>query len=157
EEHAHPSRHAVHRRRREGRGRARRRHPTINRTDQRRAAVPLRPRGPRWQRRPPRHRCGRPGRVRGRTRSGWKRSLMKIGVLMVPSPRQVATIARRVEELGFDTLLLPDSQTLAPDVWQELALAASGTTRVHLGPGVSNSITRDPAVTATAALTLQVE
>src|SRR5262249_17721101 len=121
------------------------------------ARLPPGPGGPGGHRAPPRHRCGRPGRVRGRTGSRWKGSLMKIGVLMVPFPRQVATIARMVEELGFDTLLLPDSQNLAPDVWQELALAASGTTRVHLRPGVSNSVTRDPAVTATAALTLQVE
>ena len=62
-----------------------------------------------------------------------------------------------VEELGFDTLLFPDSQNLAPEVWSQLTLAAGATTRLRLGPGVSNSVTRDPAVTAAAALTLQVE
>jgi 5,10-methylenetetrahydromethanopterin reductase len=62
-----------------------------------------------------------------------------------------------VEDLGFDALLFPDSQNLAPDVWSELTLAANATTRITLGPGVSNSVTRDPAVTAAAALTLQVE
>jgi 5,10-methylenetetrahydromethanopterin reductase len=82
---------------------------------------------------------------------------MEIGVLMVPVPRRAASIARMVEELGFDAGLFPDSQNLAPDVWAELALAAAATTKLHLGPGVSNSITRDPAVLAAAALTLQVE
>src|SRR5439155_338892 len=35
--------------------------------------------------------------------------------------------------------------------------AAQATTRVRLGPGVTNSVTRDPAVTASAALALQAE
>jgi 5,10-methylenetetrahydromethanopterin reductase len=82
---------------------------------------------------------------------------MEIGVLMVPYPRRAASIARMVEELGFDAGLFPDSQNLAPDVWAQLALSAAATTKLRLGPGVSNSITRDPAVLAGAALTLQVE
>ena len=36
-------------------------------------------------------------------------------------------------------------------------LAAGATSRLRLGPGVSNSVTRDPAVTASAALSLQAE
>jgi len=82
---------------------------------------------------------------------------MEIGVLMVPVPRQTTDSARRVEQLGFDAALFPDSQNLAPDVWGQLMLAAKGTARVKIGPGVSNSTTRDPAVTASAALALQVE
>src|SRR5437763_3428739 len=82
---------------------------------------------------------------------------MEIGVLAVPWPRRSATTARLLEELGFDTALFPDSQNLAPEVWGQLMLAAKATERVKLGPGVSNSTTRDPAVTASAALSLQVE
>jgi 5,10-methylenetetrahydromethanopterin reductase len=82
---------------------------------------------------------------------------MEIGVIMPPLPRRAGYIARMVEELGFAALLFPDSQNLAPEVWSQLNLAASATTRLKLGPGVSNSVTRDPAVTAGAALTLQVE
>src|SRR2546425_4206414 len=82
---------------------------------------------------------------------------MEIGVLMVPHARRTADSARRVEQLGFDTVLFPDSQNLAPEVWGQLMLAARSTTRVKLGPGVSTSVTRDPAVTASAALALQVE
>src|SRR5213592_4334624 len=82
---------------------------------------------------------------------------MEIGVLAVPWPRRSAATARLLEELGFDTVLFPDSQNLAPEVWGQLMLASQATTRVHLGPGVTNSVTRDPAVTASAALALQAE
>jgi 5,10-methylenetetrahydromethanopterin reductase len=40
-------------------------------------------------------------------------------------PRQVADLARRVEDLGFDGLLVADSQNLDVDVWVELGLAAA--------------------------------
>src|SRR5207247_381964 len=82
---------------------------------------------------------------------------MDFGVLAVPEPRRPPRTARLLEELGFDTALLPDSQNLAPEVWGQLMLAAQATTRVRLGPGVTNSVTRDPAVTASAALALQAE
>jgi 5,10-methylenetetrahydromethanopterin reductase len=82
---------------------------------------------------------------------------MEIGVIMPPLPRRAGYIARMVEELGFDALLFPDSQNLAPEVWSQLNLAAANTKTLKLGPGVSNSVTRDAAVTAGAALTLQVE
>src|SRR5213592_4440909 len=82
---------------------------------------------------------------------------MEFGVLAVPEPRRSARTARLLEELGFDTVLFPDSQNLAPEVWGQLMLASQATTRVHLGPGVTNSVTRDPAVTASAALALQAE
>ncbi len=82
---------------------------------------------------------------------------MDIGVILAPLPRRSADFARMAEGLGFASLLYPDSQNLAPDVWQQLALAAQATTAIRLGPGVTNPATRDAAVTAGAALTLQVE
>src|SRR5438067_7661653 len=82
---------------------------------------------------------------------------MEFGVLAVPEPRRSARTARLLEDLGFDTVLFPDSQNLAPEVWGQLMLAARTTRRVQLGPGVTNCVTRDPAVTASAALALQVE
>src|SRR5690349_8572187 len=81
---------------------------------------------------------------------------MQIGLETAAPPRRAADLARTFEALGFSTLLLPDSQNLAPDVWQQLALAAQATTRIQLGPGVTNPVTRDPAVTACAAATLQL-
>ncbi len=82
---------------------------------------------------------------------------MDVGVLLVAEPRRFAHVARMVEEMGFASLCIPDSQNLAPEVWGQLMLAAAATTRIRLGPGVSNSVTRDPAVTACAALSLQAE
>jgi 5,10-methylenetetrahydromethanopterin reductase len=81
---------------------------------------------------------------------------MDVGLLLVSEPRRVEAMARMIEELGFASLVLPDSQNLAPEVWGQLMLAAKATTRIRLGPGVTNSVTRDAAVTASAALSLQV-
>ena len=48
-----------------------------------------------------------------------------------------------------------DSQNILPDVYPVLALAARATERLKLMTGVSNSFTRHPAVTASAAMTIQ--
>jgi 5,10-methylenetetrahydromethanopterin reductase len=69
----------------------------------------------------------------------------------------VAELARQAEEWGFDGFLLADSQNLNADIWVELALAGAATERIKLGPGVTNPVTRHPAVTASAAATLQAE
>jgi 5,10-methylenetetrahydromethanopterin reductase len=82
---------------------------------------------------------------------------MDVGLLAPAGAGRAATFARTIEDLGFASLVMPDSQNLAPEVWIQLALAAKATSRLRLGPGVTNSVTRDPAVTACAALTLQVE
>jgi 5,10-methylenetetrahydromethanopterin reductase len=82
---------------------------------------------------------------------------MDVGLTLIPQPRRAAQNAKMVEDLGFASLILPDSQNLAPEVWGQLMLAAQATSRIRLGPGVTNSVTRDPAVTACAALSLQVE
>jgi 5,10-methylenetetrahydromethanopterin reductase len=82
---------------------------------------------------------------------------MDVGILTFAAPGRAADSAQRLEALGFHTVLFPDSQNLAPEVWGQLMVAAKATSRVHLGPGVSNSVTRDAAVTASAALALQVE
>jgi len=70
---------------------------------------------------------------------------------------RTAELARRVEGWGLDGMLVADSQNLNADVWIELALAAAATDRIGLGPGVTNPVTRHPAVTASAAATLQAE
>src|SRR3984957_19468119 len=72
-------------------------------------------------------------------------------------PGRVAETARRAEAWGFAGLLLADSQNLTADIWVELCLAAAATSRLRIGPGVTNPITRHIAVTAAAAATLQHE
>jgi len=82
---------------------------------------------------------------------------MDVGLLAPAGAGRAATFARTIEDLGFASLVMPDSQNLVPEVWVQLVLAAKATSRLRLGPGVTNSVTRDPAVTACAAVTLQVE
>lgn len=80
---------------------------------------------------------------------------MDFGVTTVAWFGRAEGLARRIEQQGFASLLFTDSQNLCPEVWSNLALAARATQRLRLGPGVTNSVTRDPALTACAAVTLQ--
>lgn len=82
---------------------------------------------------------------------------MEVGVSLVAWFRGAARLASRMEQLGFQSVLFTDSQNLCPEVWSQLALAAQATQCIHLGPGVTNPVTRDPALTACAAVTLQAE
>lgn len=74
-----------------------------------------------------------------------------------PAAGTTAAAARAAEEAGWDGLFFPDTQCLSGDVYSGVALAAAATTRIQLGPGVTNPVTRHPAVTACAAATIQVE
>jgi len=59
-------------------------------------------------------------------------------------------MAQEVEAAGWDGLLVVDSQNLSGDPYVALALAAVATKRIGLGTGVTNSVTRHAAATATA-------
>jgi 5,10-methylenetetrahydromethanopterin reductase len=74
-----------------------------------------------------------------------------------PLPFESARLAAHVEAEGWDGLLFADSQNLQAEVFVELALAMQATERLRLGTGVTNPVTRDPAVVASAAATLQAE
>ncbi len=82
---------------------------------------------------------------------------MEIWLHAFSFPGRVADLARRAETWGFTGLLVADSQNLTADIWIELALAGAATSRLRLGPGVTNPITRHIAVSASAAATLQAE
>ena len=79
------------------------------------------------------------------------------GIVMEASPGFTARLAAEIEAMGFDALLCPDTQNLSPDPFGQLALATQTTRRILLGTGVTNPVTRDVAVTATAFATLQAE
>jgi 5,10-methylenetetrahydromethanopterin reductase len=68
----------------------------------------------------------------------------------VASARGSARTAQEIEAAGWDGMLVVDSQNLSGDPYVSLALAASATTRIGLGTGVTNSVTRHAAATATA-------
>ena len=65
----------------------------------------------------------------------------------VASARGSARAAQEIEAAGWDGMLVVDSQNLSGDPYVSLALAAAATT---LGTGVTNSVTRHAAATATA-------
>ena len=74
----------------------------------------------------------------------------------IPWPGAIERAAARAEASGFDGLAVVDSQNLAGDPYVGLALAARETERIRLGTAVTNPVTRHPAATAAAAVTLQV-
>lgn len=81
---------------------------------------------------------------------------MKMGLLMFPHPTQTVAMARAAEQLGFASVVYADTQCLTPEVWSQLMLVATATERIEIGTGVTNPVSRDPAVTASAALGLQL-
>jgi 5,10-methylenetetrahydromethanopterin reductase len=68
----------------------------------------------------------------------------------VASARGSARIAQEIEAAGWGGMLVVDSQNLSGDPYVSLALAGAATTRIGLGTGVTNSVTRHAAATATA-------
>jgi len=80
---------------------------------------------------------------------------MKLWTLTHSRPDHAARTAERAEAAGWDGLLVVDSQNLAPDSYVALTLAATRTETIGLGTGVTNSVTRHPAVTASAAMAVQ--
>ena len=76
---------------------------------------------------------------------------MKFGVSIMPDDLvELPRLAKSAEDLGFDYVGVPDSQSLFHELYVSLAVAARATTRVQIGPTVTNPLTRHPAVTASA-------
>jgi probable F420-dependent oxidoreductase len=72
-----------------------------------------------------------------------------------PTGAEWAATAVRAEELGYDTLLVPDTgQTLAP--FPALAAAAAVTRRLHVGSYVLSAPNRPPGLVAWEAESLQL-
>lgn len=80
---------------------------------------------------------------------------MEIWTSGAASPRGIRHVAREFEEAGWDGLLVVDSQNLSGDSYVALAVAATVTERIGLGTGVTNSVTRHAAVTASAIASIQ--
>jgi 5,10-methylenetetrahydromethanopterin reductase len=75
---------------------------------------------------------------------------VQLWMTTVASARGAARTAQEIEAAGWDGMLVVDSQNLSGDPYVALALAATATTRLGLGTGVTNSVTRHAAATATA-------
>ncbi len=79
---------------------------------------------------------------------------MQFWTLTVSSPRGSAAYGQRAENAGWHGMLVVDSQNLSGDSYVSLA-AAIGTSSLGLATGVTNSVTRHPAVTAGAIASIQ--
>ena len=78
-------------------------------------------------------------------------------VPMVGTPQDTGAYAKLVEENGFDFMWVPDTPLLAGlwrDVYMHLTCAALETSKIRLGPGVTNPITRHPVAVGSAIVTL---
>src|SRR5687768_16714019 len=78
---------------------------------------------------------------------------MKISASFPPVPATPEHIAL-AETLGYSTAWVYDTPALQLDCWMTLALAATRTRRIRLGPGVMIPSLRHPMVTASAIATL---
>jgi len=67
------------------------------------------------------------------------------------------TRARQLEAEGWDGHMAMDSQSLAGDPYVILGAAAASTSRLLLGTGVTNTVTRALSVTAAAITTVQAQ
>jgi 5,10-methylenetetrahydromethanopterin reductase len=77
-------------------------------------------------------------------------------MLTFPMPGLQEGTAQFAEAVGWDGVVFADTQNLAGDVYASLALAAAATNTLQLGTGVTNPVTRHPAVTAASIATVQV-
>jgi 5,10-methylenetetrahydromethanopterin reductase len=68
--------------------------------------------------------------------------------------RRYVELATAAERSGFDSFWIGDTQLLTPDLYSALALCAGATSRILLGSGVTNTVTRDLTVTAGGFLAL---
>ena len=67
---------------------------------------------------------------------------------------ELAPLARHIEEWGYDYLWIADERFFR-EVYSSLTLCALNTSRIKLGPCVTDPYTRHPALTAQAIGTLR--
>ena len=72
-------------------------------------------------------------------------------------PGRIAEFARIDEADGWDGVVYTDSQNLRPDVYAVMATAVAATTTLKVSPGVTNPVTRHPAVSASAIAAIHAE
>ena len=63
--------------------------------------------------------------------------------------------AERADDEPWDGLCVPDTQSRSPEAFVSLTAMAMRTSRIGLGIGVTNPVTRHPALLASASVTLQ--
>jgi len=81
--------------------------------------------------------------------------VVELWMLTFPPPGAAGLVAEFAQTAGWDGVVFADTQNLAADVYGSLCLAAAATSTLQLGTGVTNPVTRHPAVTASAIATVQ--
>jgi 5,10-methylenetetrahydromethanopterin reductase len=77
-----------------------------------------------------------------------------IGMDPIHPPAEVVKYARQAEALGYTTFWIADSQLLMREAYVLMAVCAAQTSKIVLGTGVTNPMTRHPSVIAGAFATL---
>jgi len=80
---------------------------------------------------------------------------MEYWTLTTSSPTRAAAAAERAEMAGWDGIMVVDSQNLSGDSYVALTAMALSTKEIGLGTGVTNPVTRHPAITASAIAAVQ--
>ena len=81
--------------------------------------------------------------------------MARLGLLCLPrSVTSAVADARLAEDVGFSLVGVADSQSVFRELYTTMALCAQATTRVRIGPAVTNPITRHPAVAASGMATI---
>ncbi|MDR7544086.1 MAG: LLM class flavin-dependent oxidoreductase [Armatimonadota bacterium] len=80
---------------------------------------------------------------------------LEVGILLLGehSPSRLVSLAQQAEALGYGYVWYADERFFR-EVYSGLALIAARTSRVRLGPGVTDPYSRHPALTAMAIATL---
>jgi 5,10-methylenetetrahydromethanopterin reductase len=82
---------------------------------------------------------------------------MNYGVGLFPTEPlgKMIQLAKIAEELGFDHIWVGDSHLIWREAYVNMAAVAVNTSRVKIGTGVTNPVTRHPSVVASAYATLE--
>ncbi|HLI28981.1 MAG TPA: LLM class flavin-dependent oxidoreductase [Chloroflexota bacterium] len=79
---------------------------------------------------------------------------VSLGLFPTEPPRRIIQLIQLAEELGYARVHLGDSQMIWREAYVLLGAAALATRHITLATGVTNPVTRDPAVVAAAMVTL---
>jgi len=79
---------------------------------------------------------------------------LSLGLFPTEPPGRIIELVRLAEELGYACAYVGDSQMIWREAYVILGAAALATRRIKLAVGVTNPVTRDPAVIAAAWATL---
>src|ERR1700757_1082755 len=84
-------------------------------------------------------------------------SSFEFGVGLFPTEplQKMIHLAKLSEELGFSHIWVGDSHLIWREAYVNMAAVALNTTKVRIGTGVTNPLTRHPSVIASAYATLE--